>query len=199
MIYLWEIPENFSNRDTGEYDRNLSPDRFLLRRGSELNADEFSPTPIVDFEVSQKRLLKFDCLPNNSSIPLVNNRVIKSILENLAPNEVQFFPAKVLCSDGELRGYFFLNVIAEIIGIDHEKSVYTNIETIDKVTGKRIVLDAISGFTYLTYNPGCMGKYHLARDKEYHGNLLVSEKLKVIFDKEKITGVWLVPPEEFYP
>ncbi len=44
-----------------------------------------------------------------------------------------------------------------------------------------------------------MGKHPLARDKEYHSNLLVSEKLKIIFDKEKITGVWLVRPEEFYP
>ncbi len=131
-------------------------------------------------------------------VPLINERV-QSILEEIAPNEVQFFPAKVICSDGELEGYSFLNVAVEIIGIDHEKSDYDNIATIDPATGKRIVTDAIAGFSYLTYKPGCMGKHPLARDKEYHSNLLVSEKLKIIFDKEKITGVWLVRPEEFYP
>jgi hypothetical protein len=187
MIYLWECPENFLNRDVGEYDRDVSPDRFLLRRGRPLNAGEFSPVPTVDFEVPQKRLLKFDCLPNNSSIPLVNTRT-KSILENLAPNEVQFFPAKLRCPDGELEGYYFLNVTCTIVGIDHEKSIYT----------KMLTVDAISRFRYLTYKPGSMGEYQLARDKEYLGNLLVSGKIKSIFEQERITGVWLVRPEDYY-
>ena len=103
---------------------------------------------------------------------------MKNILEQVAPNEVQFFPAKAMCSDGELEGYSFLNVTTEIIGIDQEKSIYTK--------------ELSYGFTYLTYKPGCLEEHPLARDKEYHGNLLVSEKLKAIFDKEKITGVWLV-------
>jgi hypothetical protein len=187
MIYLWECPENFLNHDVGEYDRDVSPDRFLLSDGRPLNAGEFSPVPTVDFEVPQKRLLKFDCLPNNSSIPLVNTRT-KSILENLASNEVQFFPARLNCKDGELEGYYFLNVTRTIVGIDHEKSIYT----------KMLTVDAISRFRYLTYKPGCMGEYQLARDKEYLGNLLVSGKIKSIFEQERITGVWLVRPEDYY-
>jgi hypothetical protein len=181
MIYLWECPEKFLNRDVGEYDRDASPDRFLLRRGHQLNADEFSPIPIVDFEVPQKRLLKFDCLPNNSSAPLVNTRT-KSILERLAPNEVQFFLAKLRCSDGELEGYYFLNATHTIVGIDHEKSIYTKMKM----------------FRYLTYKPGCMGEYQLARDKEFLGHLLVSQKIKSVFEQERITGVWLVRPEDYY-
>jgi hypothetical protein len=185
MIYLWAAPENFLNRDVGEYDRDASPDRFLLRRGHQLNADEFSPIPIVDFEVPQKRLLKFDCLPNNSSIPLVNTRT-KSILENLAPNEVQFFPAKLRCPDGDLEGYYFLNATHTIVGIDHEKSICLKID------------DTLNGFRYLTYKPGCMGEYQLARDKEFVGHLLVSQKIKSVFEQERITGVWLVRPEDYY-
>ncbi len=68
-------------------------------------------------------------------VPLINERV-QSILEEIAPNEVQFFPAKVICSDGELEGYSFLNVAVEIIGIDHEKSDYDNIATIDLLLEK---------------------------------------------------------------
>lgn len=197
MIYLWEVPETTLNKDIGEYDRTHSPDRFLLRTGRKLDLMEFSTIPVVHFEIPKKRVLKFDCLDNNTRIPLINEKII-DILEEESPKEVQFFPAKIICSDGELDGYSFLNVTAKVLGIDHEKSIYTNIETIDPLTKKRIVLDAISGFTYLTYKPGCMGKHLLARDEEYLGNLLISEKLKLIFDKEKITGIWSVRPEDFY-
>lgn len=197
MIYLWEFPESVLNKEIGEYDRGCSPDRFLLKTGRRLDSKEFSPIPIVDFEVPKKRLLKFDCLANNAMIPLVNERV-RGILEKIAPHEVQFFPAIARCADGELEGYSFLNVTVEIVGIDHEKSIYSHLQTIDPVTKKKIVLDVITSFTYLTYQSGCMGEHPLARDKEYHGNLLISEKLKILFDKEKITGLWAVRPEDYY-
>ncbi|MGQ3891235.1 hypothetical protein, partial [Legionella sp. CNM-4043-24] len=73
-------------------------------------------------------------------------------------------------------------------GVDHEKSVYT----------KMANDDAILRFKYLTHKKGCMGAYNLARDEEYSENLLVSEKVKIAFEREKVTGVWLVKPEEFY-
>jgi hypothetical protein len=189
MIYLWKEPENTKNRDIGEYDQEGFPDQFLLIQGRALTNEEFSPAPIVYFEVKKSRILQFDCLPNNAcSVPLVNNR-IKTILKNLAPNDVQFFPAKLVCSDGELEGYEYLNVIHTVVGIDHEKSIYTKMK----------IVDAISGFKYLTYKSDCMGSYHLARDEEYVVNLLVSEKIKEIFDKEHIKGAGLVRPEDYYP
>ena len=58
--------------------------------------------------------------------------------------------------------------------------------------------DAIRGFKYLTYKPGCMGKHKLARDEEYLGNLLVTEEIKQAFEKEKIKGVWFVRSEDYY-
>ena len=127
------------------YDIDCSPDSSLLRFVRRLDLSEFSPIPVVHFEVSQKRLLKFDCLANNTLVPLVNER-LKNLLEQVAPNEVKFFPAKAMCSDGELEGYYFLNITTEIVGIDKEKSIYTHMKTIDPVTRKDIVLDAISGF-----------------------------------------------------
>jgi hypothetical protein len=187
MIYLWTMPEDYLDCDIGVYNRDLSPDRFLLYDGRELSAQEFSPVPIVEFEVPKNRLLKFDCLPNNSSIPLVNNRV-KLILENLAPDEVQFFPAKLYCEDGELEGYYFLNITKTIVGIDHEKSICKKMKTVD----------AIGGFRCLTYKPVCMDGYQLARDKEYLMHLLISQKIKSIFEKERITGARLIRPEDYY-
>ena len=60
------------------------------------------------------------------------------------------------------------------------------------------MVDAISSFDYLTYKADCMGEHYLARDEEYKGNLLVSDKIKSIFDKECISGLWLVRPEDYY-
>ncbi len=104
MIYLWRIPKNYKNRDIGEYDRDSSPNSYCLIKGIFLKG--FSPIPHVDFIVPRKNISKFDCLPNNSLVPLVNDK-IKNILEDVAPNDVQFFPVKLTCKDGELEGYYF--------------------------------------------------------------------------------------------
>lgn len=187
MIYLWAIPENFKDCDIGSYDYDNSPDRFVLLDGRNIEPSEFTSIATVNFEVQKKRVLNFDCLPNSGNCPLVNKRV-KKILENLAPNDIQFFPVKCVCSDGELDSYYYVNITHLFAGIDHEKSIYTKMKTVD----------AIAGFKYLTYKPGCLGTYHLARDREYSVNLLVSEAVKLLFDKERVTGVWLAKPEEFY-
>ncbi|HCU05305.1 MAG TPA: hypothetical protein DIC51_03225 [Coxiellaceae bacterium] len=189
MVFLWEIiQENFSQKLLGKYDEDASPDRFLLRKGRRLLPDEFDKPAIVVFEGSKKTMSKYDCLPNTSSIPLVNYR-IRKILEDLAPDDVQFLDAKVICTDGELDGYQLLNATHTIVGIDFEKSKY-----------KKIPMPRngfIYSWKYLTYKPGCMGVHHIARDQEYIGNLLVSETVKRVFDKEHITA-GLIRPEEFY-
>ena len=187
MIYMWEIPENYKNRDIGQYDRDCSPNSFLLKRGRCLAADELSPMPTVNFIVAKQRLLKLDCLANDTLVPLINQRV-KRLLEDLIPDEVQFFSARCLCTDGELECYYFLNITHMVKGIDHEKSKYS----------KMLNADAILGFRYLTYKPECMKSHKLARDQEYMENLLVNEEVKLLFEKERITGVWFVRPEEFY-
>ena len=187
MIYLWRVPEKFLNCNIGTYNRNCSPDSYFLRTGRKLESQEFMPIPTVNFEVAKNKLSKFDCLPNSSLVPLVNNR-IKAIFEQLAPGEAQFFPAKLICLDGQLEGYHFLNITQTIIGIDHEKSIYKKMKTDD----------VIIGFDYLTYIPDCMGNYHLARDEEYLQHILVSDVIKSFFEKERITGVWLVRPEDYF-
>lgn len=124
MIYLWNPSDNILNKEIGEYDTDCSPDRFLLKAGRKLEPEEFSAVPVVNFEIPKARALKFDCLDNNAMVPLINERV-QDILEEIAPNEVQFFPARIICVDGELEGYSFLNVTVEIEGIDKEKRFMT--------------------------------------------------------------------------
>ena len=192
MIYLWEEPSSFSDRRLGVYDEKKSPDRFLLFRGRKLSKDEFGKPATVEFEVSRNIMSKYDCLPNTSSIPLVNES-IRNILNEIAPNEVQFLDAKLICTDGELDGYQFVNPVHMFKGIDHGRSKLDISE--NKRTGPFII-----GFYYLEYLSGCMEPYHIARDEEYHMNLLISEKIKQAFDKvkPKLKGIRLVKPEDFY-
>lgn len=186
MIFFWIFPEKYPNRNIGIFDDTCSPNRFLLMNGRFLPPDEFN-NPTVRFIAPQNVLLKYDCLPNNTLVPLINER-LKNILEDMAPNDVQFIPTNGVCPDGLLKDYYFLNFTNTIVGIDHEKSVYT----------KMLYGDHISGFSRAVYKPNCMGEHLLARDSEYHSHILVAKKLKDIFDKEKIKGVRLALPDEYY-
>ena len=96
--------------------------------------------------------------------------------------------ADLLCSDGTLSNtYFYMNVLNAITGIDHEKSVYTTMHGLDKILS----------FKYLVYKESALNDFHIARDSEYHPHVLVNEEIKAAFDKEKITSVDLIRPEEF--
>ena len=154
-----------------------------------INYPAFSRNPIFSVQVPKAMIQqKFDCIPNISGSPLVNQKII-DILLKLAPEEVQFFDAEVKCKDGILTDYKLLNATSKIIGIDHDKSIYTMIEGAP---------DAILGFKYLTYKPECMRNHHLARDEEYLGNLLVTNEIKLAFEQEKIKGIGFTKPEDYY-
>lgn len=189
-IYLWEIPENYPEKLIGRYERERSPDRFLFREGQVLSIAQVKPDPIIKFEVSMAQLEPYDCLDNTSSIPLVNQR-LADLLINLAGDDIQLFDVKIECTDGELERYKILNVIHTVKGIDHEQSVYT---TFKLPRGGSM----IGTIRKLVYKPGCMGNHHLAKDEEMKDNLLVTQNIYDTFKREKITGVWLATPDEFY-
>ncbi|WP_131777829.1 imm11 family protein [Legionella fairfieldensis] len=187
MIYLWQKPKNCTNKLIAEYDREHSPDRFLFLDGVRLANEKVDKKIVFIHEMLQAKISGYDCIPNNSSSPLVNQKIVDLLLE-LAPADVQFFDTEVHCKDGILTNYKLLNVTSTIVGIDHEKSIYT----------KMAQADAIAGFRYLTYRPGCMGNHKIARDEEYKSHLLVSEEIKQVFEKEKIKGIWFIKAEDLY-
>jgi hypothetical protein len=188
MIYSWKTPERYPNRLIAAYNEEISMDRFIFRRGTQLKSEQIDKPIIFDLRVKQTDIIKYDCIPNNSSSPLVNQKVV-GLLLRLTHDDVQFFDTEVRCKDGILTEYKLLNVTSTIIGIDHDKSICQMMKNSPSV---------ILGFKYVTYKSGCMGSHKIARDAEYLGNLLVSEEIKQVFEKEKIKGVWLVRPEEWY-
>lgn len=197
MVYLWEFPRNYPKKMIGLYDHDHSPNYLLFSEGKKLEKNELrgfdDPAifehPVINFEVPKEKLISYDCIRNNASIPLVNER-LKSFLEKLAPNDVQFFEAKLHCTDGDLEGYYFLNVTHEIKGIDFEKSDYEKID----MPRNTFRYD----FNYMVYKPNCMDDYKFAREKDYHGNLIISKDMAHAIEKGHFKGIYLVRPEDFY-
>jgi hypothetical protein len=188
MLYSWKSPEHCPNRLIAAYDDEISTDRFVFLEGIRLKPEQVDKPIIFDHEMKQVDIIKYDCIPNNSSSPLVNQKIVDLLLQ-LAPKDVQFFNAEVRCKDGILTEYKLLNIASTIVGIDYEKSVCQMMKDYPTV---------ILGFKYVTYKPGCMGSHKIARDAEYLSNILVSEDMKQVFEKEKVKGAWLVRPEEWY-
>lgn len=188
MLYLWTLPENCPNKFIAVYDRETSPNRFLFKRGIKLVGEEANKRITFHVKIRKNEISKYDCIPNNANSPLIDQKIV-DVLCKIAPDEIQFFDTDIQCKDGILTDYKLLNIIHNIKGIDHEKSIYTTMAPLDS---------AILGFKYITYKSGCMGAHKLARDEEYSSHLLVTEEVKQAFEKAKITGVNFVRPEEFY-
>jgi hypothetical protein len=184
MALLWRTPDDYPQDAIGTYDRVTSPDRFVFRRGSVLSLQE---VPTIRFGVQRAALVRFDCLPNNSLIPLVSSRV-RDLLNQLGVDDVQFFEASVTATDGAIPGYWLLNATHCVRGLDHSRSISMLIPGTEE----------IMGFRKLHYRQGCLGRYHIARDAEYRSHLLVSARVYEQFQHSKITGVALLFPQEVY-
>ena len=184
MPLLWRIPDDFPERAIGEYERSKSPDRFLFREGRVLEIDGM---PTLKFDVPSVAIPPFDCLPNNSLVPLVNSRV-KRVLEQLCPSDVQLFEASVIAADRAVTGYWLVNATHSVRGLDRSRSVYTHVPGTDQ----------IMAFQKVHYHEDCLGRHHVARDAEYRSHLLVSGELHKRFQEQVITGVVFLFPEEVY-
>lgn len=167
----------------GVYNKNLSPDRFLLYAGRKLNNHEF-PSPVVDFEITKARVLRFDCLSSSALVPIVNDK-IKHLIESIAPDDVQFIPVKVVCTDGILSEYYYINVLNKVEGLDYKNSILKEMDGV------------ITGIKHLEYKPDIMGNHELIREKHTATFLLISEKLKNILEKHKCTNIRFVPAQGY--
>jgi hypothetical protein len=91
-----------SDEDIDKAPRTLS-DKQLADIAKIANCPQFSRTPILHMERTKEYIeKKYDCIPNNSGSPLVNQK-IADILLKLAPDDVQFFDTEIRCKDGVLK------------------------------------------------------------------------------------------------
>jgi hypothetical protein len=83
-----------------------------------------------------------------------------------------------------------VNVTHRIQGIDHERSVYYT----DEVGGSKY----ISHIKRLFFKEGCMGGHKIAREEEVMSQILVNQEIYDLVQREKITGINLIEPDDFY-
>ena len=103
---------------------------------------------------------------------IVNERV-KQVLNQFANNDIQYLTPTIICTDGELNNYSIVNILPRVSGIDRERS---------KCEFFSFDPNNIAGFAYgvgtLVYHHSCLGKHHIAREKEFGTFLLISQELK---------------------
>lgn len=183
MVYLWKIKDNYPNHLIGEYDKSVSPDRFIFKKGAIFSDD--TAIPVLKFDSKVEALVNIDDLANDSMLPVVSERLAKTV-KDIAGDEIQLVDVEVNGSDGKLSGYKLLNVIPKVSGIDKAMSEITMIPG----------TDSIMGFKSLRYIDSCLGNHEIARDSEYSSNLIVSEYLASRISEINPVGVGLYLPHD---
>ena len=177
MFYLWEIPDDYPEKLIGEYDDNRSLDRYLWRRGE---AIDDTAKVVINFSVSKSKLKNRNDLANSSMIPLISER-LANVLQKHCAEHIQLVTAETVCSNGNLDGYFLLNVTNRIHAIDRNLSEFTCVKGTNYIMKlkKLIVL------------PGALGDNHIGRDIDYSSYLYISEYLREVLLAEKILDIGL--------
>ena len=165
------------------YSRSESPDRFQLIKGQLLRP---LPAPaLFDFDGTAAELESFNFLANDVSLPVVGPRAME-VLQQHASGDYQALAAIVRTIDGVKSSEFtLLNLTHEVKALDHDRSVVEYIEG----------TSAILGFRKLVYRDDALGPYHLARDAEYHGHILVSDDLVERLRAIDINGAVFLTPD----
>ena len=186
MAVIWHISDEYPEEAIGEYDRFVSPDRFLFLRGAQLESPQGLAT--FRFKVPASKLVAYECLPNNAMVPLVGPHIAQ-ILELLCPGDIQLFPAHVYTADADLHDYRLLNATHCVKAVDRGQSAWVSI----------LGTQAIMKFNRLRHLPDCMSGHHIARDADYHSHLLISETLHSELKKLRFRGIQFTQPEEIHP
>lgn len=185
MPLIWEIPDSYPEEAVGEYEKASSPDRFLFRQGRRL---EDLPPPTIRFDVRADQLREFDCLEHNGTIPIVSQRV-SEVLLRICRDDVQLFPAVIRAIDSELVGYSLVNATREVAAVDYANSSFI------PIPGTKAVMK----FNRLRHRPGVFDGIHLARERDCHSQLLVSETLADEILRLGFTGLHFMRPEDVHP
>jgi hypothetical protein len=202
MIYIWQTPTKFNecmdgdelSKYIGVYNREKGPDHIMLNSGLwEGGLWNFSKNEIEFlFSATSLEVLRYDVLQNDYRFIIVNRRV-KEVLESIASQDLQFVPITVKCTNGLVDGYYAVNILARVSGIDMENSIIE--------WGSPDDSPYIRGFGTgtggLVYNHACMGSHQIALEKEFTF-ILISQKLKYALCSMNppVNDVRFVLPEE---
>lgn len=174
MIWIWRIPNEWSNKMIGKVLKNTGTDRFEFLKGKTLN-ENTTICPNIVFDCEKEFL--FDVLPNDGALLIVSKRVL-DIMDKLCKYDYQVFEANVFVGKNKVNGYYLLNILNLVEILDKERSVFTKIKN----------SNAILKFEKLVYKKENLINHNIARNSDYLQHVVVSQQLKEIFDKENIKG-----------
>lgn len=180
MPLLWRIPDEYGQNEIGRYDRVHGPDRFVFLNGSRLS-EPLGAKPRASFNCRTSDLLKYDCIWTDARIPIVSER-LKDFLAIRAPQDIQVFGMDISAADGDLPGYYLLNVSHSIDVIDVSSSTYR------VVPGSKEIMS----FSDLRLIECGMENLTIGRDKAYPSFLFVGEGLANEIHAARFFGVALL-------
>ncbi len=173
MLWLWAIPNTYPNKRIGTIVKNSGTDRFEFLKGTIMD-DSIVESPRINFKCDEKYLL--DVLPSNGGLLIVSEKVLQ-ILKKLCPEDIQEFKANVFAKEKFIDGYFLLNITNTVDVFDSEKCEFSK------------YMGAITAIKKIAYKTDSLSEHDIARNAEFKSHVLVSDRLKDIFEKEKIKGV----------
>lgn len=173
MIWHWRIPDYYPNKRIGNYE-TIKLDKFIFQECKYING--LTEKPIVKFNCKKEFL--YDVLPNDKMLIIVSDKVKKLLMDHCEDN-IQFIDVDIIVENEVLNNYFIVNILNQIDILDIKKSVFKNL----------LNTNAILSFRKIIYTKEDIMPFHIARNKDYHPHVLVSNELKEIFDKYKIKGV----------
>ncbi len=130
---------------------------------------------------------RYDVFPNNGTAPLVNKKV-KNLLENLCPEDVQFFPVMIKNDNDKIdhfenHDYWLLNICSIYEDVNFEKSEFKYGSPGTCIEG------ALLGYKKCVFNEIVDQKIpHISRLIHSQAHIIVSPELVKRFKKEKIKG-----------
>ena len=200
---IWDIPDDFKERHYMNYNwRERTTDNYIFMGGKHLPCPDvgglkYSLDPkkydlIFESECPPKEFTRFDCLPNNSTAPLINQKAL-NILNKLCPGDIQAFPATIIPEPGSKHGfenhdYWLINIAKTVDPIDHANTEFS-------YTPKSLGGDIIGAKKLRFLSINFTG---IARNQLFSSIKIVSPALAQAFKEAKVTGVKFIEDKDYF-
>ena len=159
--------EGVPQKSFAVYDNERSFDRFEL-----IHCVKF----IFTVKNPIEKILKWDFLPNTTCAPLVNLKALDFINE-LCPNEFEYFDTIIEAPDGIINDYKIINILISVKIADEEKTEYDTLSDGTPFSYEKLVAKD---------NP--LEGHNMVRDEFMHAAVYVSPFFKSEYKRRKLKG-----------
>lgn len=176
-MYLLTTTENTYNHIS--FDHDNAPGYDLFFEGTDLSGIQFDLRYELKKKSSVKKLLNLHLIQSTGP-ELVSNR-LRSIIEEVAPQGIDFFEPRINCGDEIIKGFSAINVHAKLPCIDLQVSEYrqTNFDP----TNPTYL------FSYMKLLEDSQQNADVFRCFEQHRYLVISERVKNKLEENSLKGL----------